>query len=368
MRGSLSILILCFLTLSFAQAVEINPDTDFAYVYRQSELRLQDEQGDVSLCKSILETGIKQIGDLLKFKIPEGGHKDKMYAQAVLKYPEFKIPEDIKNPYDFEGYELTKSIDMLRSQSIKACDVSKPLKIDPIYKKPFLNMMMQVISEEASKIPPVSGEIHLWDKKSKGKTFLKCPLIPAAPKILVMLATGVSFRFAFTGQEDALADLISHFPVRSLYPHEVFRMSYRLNKGNIYLSLLTIENLFSRHWTASHREAKRVTVRLANITNDPQNDNFGSWYHLFGTMVFGYAHGSLLSWSAGVVEGIGSGVASGFKAEVQENKINLIGARLGGGLKRSLKNQKRFASFVPDSSYTDPKNYLNLLEFNCRNN
>jgi hypothetical protein len=367
MKGFRLFFLLGVVTFNYALAAEVNPDTDFSFIYRQTELQLQDEQGDVSLCKSILKTGIKQIGDLLRFKIPEGGYKDKMYAQALLKYPEFIIPEDVKNPYDYHGLEIAKSIDLQRTQAIKACDVKNPLKVDPILKKPFLNMIKQVIFEEAQNIPPIQGEIHQWDRQSFGKTFAKCPVIPLAPKILVMLATGVSFRFAFTGREDSLAEEISRYPVRSLYPHDVFRMSYRLNQGNIYLSLLTIENLFSRHWTAPRREAKQVTVRLANITNDPLNDNFGSWYHLFGTMVFGYAHGSFLSWSAGVVEGVGSGVASGFKAEIQENKINLIGARIGGGMKKMAKNEKVFSSFAPNSSYASPRNYLNLLEFDCRN-
>lgn len=355
------------LTFNYASAKVINPDTDFSFIYRQTELQLEDEQGDISLCKSILKTGIKQIGDLLRFKIPEGGYKDKMYEQALLKYPEFMIPEDVKNPYDYLGHEIAKSIDLERIQAIKACAVKNPLKVDPIQKKAFLNMIKQVIFEESKSIAPIQGEIHRWQRKTFGKTLAACPIIPLAPKILVMLATGVSFRFAFTGREDSLAEEISLHPVRSLYPHDVFRMSYRLNQGNIYLSLLTIENLFSRHWTAPHREAKQVTVRLANITNDPLNDNFGSWYHFFGTMVFGYAHGSFLSWSAGVIEGIGSGVASGFKAEIQENKINLIGARIGGGVNKIAKNENVLSSFVPNSSYTNPRNYLNLLEFNCRN-
>jgi hypothetical protein len=96
-------------------------------------------------------------------------------------------------------------------------------------------MIQQVIVEEKNNIKLSAGEVHRWSKQSRRKYVFECPLILQAPKLLAMLATGVSFRFAYTGLEDVLVEEISHFPVRSLYPHDIFRMSYRLNKGNLYL-------------------------------------------------------------------------------------------------------------------------------------
>jgi hypothetical protein len=362
-------LILCVFGWSlYAQDNQaINKDVDFSFIYRQAEFNLEDEQGDVSLCKSIVQKGVKQIGDLFHFKSPLGGFIDKMYEKAVIKYPEFIIPDDVGNPYDLISFEATKSIDLERTKRILSCELKRPTKVDPIKLNSFMKMIQQVIVEEKNNIKLSAGEVHRWSKQSRRKYVFECPLILQAPKLLAMLATGVSFRFAYTGLEDVLVEEISHFPVRSLYPHDIFRMSYRLNKGNLYLTLLTIENVFSRHWTAPQRESKRVTTRLAHITNDPENDNFGTWYHLFGTMLFGYSHGSFISWSAGVVEAGGSLVASGFKGETQENKINLMGARIGGRMRRLAKNDKRLTDLTSVPSYTDPRFYLNLLEFDCNN-
>ncbi len=346
-----------------AQDVSLNKDHFYSFIYRQTEFKLEDEQGDLSLCKSIVQTGITQIGDLLHLKIPQGGYKDRMYEKAKQIYPDFLIPEDLSNPYDEEAFQQTVDIDAVRVIKLTNSKIKKPTKVKPIIVKDFVEMMKQVILQESSVYPPIKGEIHRWAKGSRLSHQLECPLVIDAPKLLLMLATGVSYRFAFTGQEDELAQQLRKSPVRSLYPHDVFRLSYRLNQGNIYLTLLTIENLFSRHWTVPHRESKAVTTRLAHITNDPANDNFGTWYHLFGTMLFGYAHGTALSWSAGVVEGIGSGIASGFKAETQENMINLLGARIGGRLKRWIQRPHPLENVVQDEASLRPQSYLNLIEF-----
>jgi hypothetical protein len=357
------IILFSFHLFAFAQDTELNKDVSFSFIYRQTEFKLVDEQGDLSLCKSIVQTGVSQIGDLLHFKIPQGGYKDRMYEEAKIKYPEFLIPDDLSNPYDEESFEKTKEIDGNRSHRILNSKIKKPTKVAPIIVKDFVEMMMQVILQESSQFPLTRGQVHRWAKGSRWRHQLECPLVIEAPKLLLMLATGVSYRFALTGKEDELAQQIRTYSVRSLYPHDVFRMSYRLNEGNLYLTLLTIENVFSRHWTAPKREAKAVTTRLAHITNDPENDNFGTWYHLFGTMLFGYSHGASISWSAGVVEGLGSGVASGFKAETQENKINLLGARIGGRLKRWMNRKKPLQDVISNESILDPKSYLNLVEF-----
>lgn len=345
---------------------EVNQDELFSYIYKQNQFKTVDVQGDVSLCKSIVHTGMEQVGTLAKFRIPKGGFKDQMYEKAISEYPQYEIAEDLSNPYDQKAYEKAKVIDVERALKIESCDIDDPSKVTPFSAKSFAQMIEQVIFEEKRNFKPTYGEIHRWSKGFKLNYQLKCPIVSIVPKMLLMLATGVSYRFAYTGKEEALAYEIENNEVRSLYPHDIFRMSYRLNKGDVYLALLTIENLFSRHWTAPKRESKMVTTRLANITNDLKTDNFGTWYHLFGVMTFGYAHGSTISWGAGFIEGIGSGVASGFKSERQENKINRLGARIGGKIKRFLNNDG-IVGHIDNKEILDPENYLNLLELSCNN-
>lgn len=345
---------------------DTNQDKMFSYVYKQDSFQLVDVQGDVSLCKSIVDTGVTQIGTLLTFKLPSGGHKDRMYDKAIKIYPDYVIKEDLSNPYDEVAYEEAKKLDDHRKVKINACKVKSAIKISPFYVDKFSDMLKQVIMEESENFRPIRGEHHTWSPGFKLKYQHKCPLVTMAPKMLLMLATGVSSRFAVSGLEDDFAREVSRYPVRSLYPHDVFRIAYRIAQGNVYKAILTIENVFSRHWTAPKREAKQVVTRLAHITNDPNGDNFGTWYHLFGVMLFGYSHGSLMSWTAGFVEGVGSGINSGFKAETQENKVNRLGARIGGVLKRFMKSQKRRDKFKLNKTNLDPRHYLNLLELDCR--
>jgi hypothetical protein len=44
-----------------------------------------------------------------------------MYEKAVVKYPDFVIPEDAGNPYDLISFEATKSIDKERTKKILGC-------------------------------------------------------------------------------------------------------------------------------------------------------------------------------------------------------------------------------------------------------
>jgi len=283
----------------------------------------------------------------------------------MAKYPELIIPEDQYNPHVYATYDWAKEMDLERAAKIRKCDIRKPTKHAPFSAESFTNMIKQVVHEESKTIPFSKGTFHNWSKELKGRKRIKCAIITKAPKLLVMLALGVSYRFAKTGQEEKLAEIIGSYSPRNLYPHDVFRLSYRLNKGNIYLSLLTIENVLARHWTSKNREARRVTTRLAHITNDPSGDNFGTWYHLYGVMLFGYTHGSAMAWSVGVIEGIGSGLMSGFSAETQENKINRIGAKVGGKLRREFIKSDGLVDFIPNTDYVEPTKYLSLIENDC---
>jgi hypothetical protein len=44
-----------------------------------------------------------------------------------------------------------------------------------------------------------------------------------------------------------------------------------------------------------------------------------------------------------------------------------MGARIGGRMRRLAKNDKRLTDLTSVPSYTDPRFYLNLLEFDCNN-
>ena len=93
--------------------------------------------------------------------------KDKMYEKAVIKYPEFIIPDDVGNPYDLISFEATKSIDLERTKRILSCELKRPTKVDPIKLNSFMKMIQQVIVEEKNNIKLSAGEVHRWSKQSR---------------------------------------------------------------------------------------------------------------------------------------------------------------------------------------------------------
>lgn len=110
------------------------------------------------------------------------------------------------------------------------------------------------------------------------------------------------------------------------------------------------------------RRKRALTTKLKDITNyNYRTDKFGSWYHLFGIMLYGYAEGGFKATVIGTVETWGSHIMGGFQDEKQENYINSRGGRVGNRLKKFVENEE-YKKFEMNSKYLEESFYLELDE------
>ncbi len=363
---------------------ELNMDPYYGYYYRQKSYELFDLQGDVALAGSLkvfLQNGMAMLkGD------EEHTLKDKKTKEELaVKYADANEKEVI-NPIleDKPDYTWTK-------EEIEALEISPEAKelmlkyavgttfsIDGTHSKPFKvknisKMFMQVVYEEYEqhKITPKMGNVHDWHPDFKStKEYRQMRAIAMKPfsKLMHALFKGVSSRFLVTGQEKELTLYVNSFAFNSVTLDQVFRKSYQLNNGDIYLSLLTIENIFSEYWNdgdfGNNRDHRSLTRRLSEIHHHFNwGDKYGAWYHLFGMMLYGYVNGSFPARIVGIVEAFGAGLFSRFAPDGQENYINRKGGNVGARLKRLVKNFNKEQKwpekyFAPDAKYLDPAFYL----------
>ena len=107
---------------------------------------------------------------------------------------------------------------------------------------------------------------------------------------------GATARYMMTPMDKKLRAWIKRQRFSSLEPEDVLRKSLELQKGDLYKAILSIENVLSEYWLVPNRGNLKQTSSLRSITNvcdSKKDDVFGSWYHLFGTMLLGCVEGPL---------------------------------------------------------------------------
>ena len=213
-------------------------------------------------------------------------------------------------------------------------------------------MLKQIIHEETEKgILPIAGEFHRWTNSKNNFIY--------GSKLLVTLASGTTSRFLITGTENELLNWIDAQEEESVYPNNIFRQSYRINNGNIYLSVLTIENILSRYHGVPNRENISITRKLADITNSHcRHDKYGTNYHLWGIVLYGYVKGNFRAKLIGRLETISAKIVFSRRQSKQKKQINQLGAEVGAKLKKTI-TKEGLNKHEPDSTYTEPIYYLN---------
>jgi hypothetical protein len=208
------------------------------------------------------------------------------------------------------------------------------------------------------------GEPHNWNPD-----FLKGRVNPPFSKLLVALANGDTRRIMPTGQEDKLSEWIIAQETRSLSIHEMFGKSYEINGGNIYETLLTIENVLSENFYLGgpNREKLTISTKLEKIINHTggEFDLFGPWYHLFGMLLYGYAEGSGLK--ATLMGKIEMGTALFYDEYNDRQESYMIeGGSMGAKLKRQIKKIKTDEDFknfcIGQSLSIKSQDYLNIQD------
>jgi hypothetical protein len=225
-------------------------------------------------------------------------------------------------------------------------------------------MLDEVLREEAlAGRPPTTSPPARW---SGG--FRRRHPWPHFDRLLVTLAGGTSSQFLRTGTEEELVAWIAAQPPDSVTLASLFRATYRLHDGDVYLALLCAENVLSRYFLEPDRDALALHDHLRPLidTFEDRGDQFGAWYHLFGTMLYSFSHGAGRGAFAGWMETFGSRFSNEpGEVELQEAHVNRIGVALGAHLRR------RVARWGAETLPVDPgalaeEAYMDRDEFGAR--
>lgn len=269
--------------------------------YAQEKLMLVDSEGDrllLQLFWDTCETGLKKC--LLRKNIAP--------QETQLRLPRFLQ----ENP-------------ILSDTPVRTVDNSR---VRPLFdaQATVSNLKKIIRNEQARGLHASFGRIHTW---SAGRT-------SGLSKIIMALATASSSRFLYVGHEEELIEWIKKRPDNSVSIEDLFHKSYILNGGNVYLTLLTIENVLSDATFEENRENTAVNRKLADLYAGSPN-KFGDWYHMFGTMLAGYVGepARLIAKLYGIYRRISRGGA----AEKATMAADKVGADMGVEL-RGLVSEK----------------------------
>jgi len=222
-------------------------------------------------------------------------------------------------------------------------------------------MLGQVIREEAQAgRTPRPGERARWSRR-----FRKRHPGPKVDRLLTTLSHGRSSYVLRSGHEGEVVAWILDQPAASVTPDALFRVAYRAADGDLYRTLLTLENVLSRGFLDPDRQRRRLQAHLAPIidTWDDRGDNFGAWYHLWGLTLYTYCRGAVLGGIAGSAESRGSHITAGPEhSEAQEDHINRLAVRLGRFLRR-LVRRGDWRELPDDPEATSPDAYMSLDDF-----
>jgi hypothetical protein len=177
----------------------------------------------------------------------------------------------------------------------------------------------------------------------------------SVPKLIPALARGDTSRFFPTGLEASLKEWIEEQPDESITPASLFGEMLRLSQGDVYLSLLTIENVLSENWICKNRQASSWLDKVVHLGHywlghqTPQTDQFGAWYHFFGLVLVGYAYGGSTGFLAGSIEADVDFIGKIFHhkdspVDPQETFIGKHSGYVGGALRRKTLRRGEVAS------------------------
>lgn len=291
--------------------------------YQQSEFCLEDPKGDAFLIRKLDQVPQKLLDALVKSSYPQA---------EIEKEKELKALESAKK--DEAGYVIGRTI---------------PIDVDRL-----VNKCREIMLYYYPRIIPTLGEEHRWSPEAKwyltygfwhrlGRhIFRKQKEFPSPlffrSKLFLLLACGWTSRYAVTGQEAALTERILKYPDRKMQLHHMFMESYVLNRGNIYLTMLTAENVLAGDPYRVDRENDPVQKKLAYLRHDSieMGDNYGAWYHFFGISMYSIVRSGVVSRAVAEIESLGSLFLEG--KDKQEDYINRYGAIFGKKFKRMFRD------------------------------
>ncbi len=290
--------------------------------YQQDKYQRVDPKGDAFLIRKLDQVPMKLVEALVKSSYPQA---------EIQKEKELKALEEAAKKG--AGFKIGKTV---------------PIDIDRL-----VNKCREIMLKYYPNIKPTIGEEHEWSSEAKkyliygfwhrlGRhVFRKQKEFPSPlffrSKLFLLLACGWTSRYAVTGQEEALKNRIMLYPDGKMQLHQMFMESYVLNKGNIYLTFLTAENVLAGDPYRVDRENDPIQKKLAYLRHDTvqMGDNYGAWYHFFGISLYGVTRSGVTSRAVAEIESLGSLFLEG--KDKQEDYINRFGAIFGKSFKKMLK-------------------------------
>lgn len=353
---------------SHAYSYDFKDDSlGYHLVYKQQNYQLVDPQGDLSLIRRVQQYPKIIYLSLFKksrklAKLNKERFKDVGTYQEEFDFKNDPVMAKVyrKRDKEFSHYnkvdinKLKEEVNKMKlttfeKEKLLAQKINDKILIEgrnrPISKTRIVEALTQVIvSELENGIIPKKGKFHKWSPEFKDE-YGRLNFSSLGSKMLISLAIGKTYLYMKTDKELELLDEMRKQDDNSLSLIDLFRMSYRINDGDVYLSLLTIENVMSIHWKTKNRMNLDFVFPLRQITNryEGRGDRFGSWYHLFGMILYGYSEGLIKSAIVGNTESIGSHMLDEGD-ERQEDWINYIGGPIGASLYKVIKKKKYFTA------------------------
>ncbi|MBF0405733.1 MAG: hypothetical protein HQM10_00145 [Candidatus Riflebacteria bacterium] len=290
--------------------------------YQQSEFQLIDPIGDAFLIKKIDQMPLKVVQMLLGGTYPQADANEERQTDGVDENGN-KIP-----------FEIGKTV--------------------PIDVERLINKMRDIIRRNPE-ISPFIGEEHKWSPEASsqmmssymsrvGRVFggrdtgIPVPIMFQS-RLFLLLACGFTSRYAITGTEKELEAKLMTYPDRGVQIHDMFRESYLLNKGNMYLTLLAAENILAGNPYRKTRDDSPLQKKLAYFRQDslPRGDNYGAWYHFFGIGLYGMLRPGVVSRAVAEIESLGSIFFEGF--DRQEDYVNRYGSIWGKKIEEMIRKK-----------------------------
>jgi hypothetical protein len=348
----------------------------FGSLYEQSKPIIQNHLEDVALLNRARMSRENLLNELNVKTIDEAQRSEQV--QWLEKNCSEFLPKKKAGPI-YASQEQVEDLEKCRSQLYDEkleelkCDIFNVSRKAPFKTKELTNELMAQIKkfEEAQKTKSFVGEFHQWEKTEKKKLVAQFPPSLVFSKILTALALGVTSKYLMTEKDQELREWLEKQSLVSVSPTDLFYQSLVLQNGDVYKALLSIENVLSEFWKSPNRNAIVQTTSLMSITNhcpgETKEDVFGSWYHMFGMMLYGCVHGPVAAQIVGRTEAAGGRIldAKSVKkngqsvllhlligSDPQEEKINRLSGLVGNQVCRQVKNSEK----TKDSEYVDPKN------------
>lgn len=285
----------------------------------------------------------------------DSGYRSGMYRQSGLLLDDPVGDAFLLRKVDTLPIKLIRSFVYSIPQAEKVRPSYKIGKTAPIDVEKLLNRCAEIMRRQFPDIFPEAGQEHKWSKETEGYTLSRLfwhklgrhiggfqQDFPAptfgCSKLFICLTCGWTSRYCVTGQEDALIQRVMTYPDRGVKPHDLFAESYALNKGNLYLTLLTCENILAKMPFRPGRGQDLMQRKLAYIRHDSAEvgDNYGAWYHFFGIALYAFLRSPGHSRFVAETESFGSFFYEGL--DPQEDYFNRYGAIFGARLRKMLED------------------------------